>query len=136
VNEDERSEDILTSGGHGTLEVDKKLLHFRTLSEPFVHRLQPTCKLLELDGGMIIFDCSKEIADHLVEIVILGGGYELLKLSKADICPEQGNYERLKVPMEGKQEASSHEWTTLRPSTFSSCFTIDLIGKTPRRYDW
>jgi hypothetical protein len=133
---DERHENIRTSGGKGNLEVDKKFLYFGTLSEPFVHRLQPTCKLLELDGAMITFDCSKEIADHLVEIAVVGGGYELLKLSKQDIRSDQGDFARLTVPLDGKQEASSHEWRTLRPSIFSSCFTIDLMGKTPKRYDW
>jgi hypothetical protein len=85
---------------------------------------------------MILFDCSKEIADHISEILIVGGGYELLKLDTSDFNAVKGSFDRLKLPKEGKQEADSHEWTTLRPSTFSSAFSIDLMHKTPTRYDW
>jgi hypothetical protein len=136
IGKQERLDYVRTAWSQGILAFDQKQLNFSPLMEPFLERYQPTCKLLELDRSMLLFDCSREIADHLVEIVILGGGYELLRLSKTDIHVEQGSYQRLKVPMEGKQEESSHEWTTLRPSTFSSCFTIDLTGRTPKRYDW
>ena len=85
---------------------------------------------------MIHFDCSNEIADHIKEITVTGGGYELLKLSKDDIRQEAGKYDRLTIPNEAMQESDSHEWVTLRPSGFQSCFTIDLMSRTPRRYDW
>lgn len=127
---------IKTSGGHGVLEVERRDLHFITLSEPFIFRLEPTCKLVELHRCMITFECSKEIADHVSEIVIFGGGYDLLKLSRSDIRIEQGHYEHLQVPKEEKHDAASHEWASLRPSDLTSVFSIDLMDKTPRRYDW
>jgi len=136
AKEDERLEYIQTSSSSGILEVDKSHLYFRTLSEPFLDRFQPTCKMIELDGCMILFECSAEIAEHIEQITIVGGGYELLKLSKADIHPMKGSYDRLKVPVAGKHEKDSHEWVTLRPSEVSSCFSIDLMSTTPRRYDW
>lgn len=136
VKADEKLEYIRTSSSTGILEVDKPYLYFPTLSEPFLDRFQPTCKLIELDGCMILFECNKEISDHIEEISIVGGGYELLKLNKSDFRPQEGSYDRLKVPLEGKQEAKSHEWVTIRPSKMSSCFSIDLMSQTPRRYDW
>ena len=136
AKDDERLEYIRTSSSSGILEVDKSHLHFETLSEPFLDRFQPTCKMIELDGCMILFECSAEIAEHIDHITIVGGGYELLKLFRADFRPVKGSYDRLKVPIEGKQEEDSHDWVTLRPSEMSSCFSIDLISKTPRRYDW
>lgn len=136
VKDDEKLEYIRTSRSSGILELDKSHLYFRSLSEPFGDRFEPTCKLIELDSCLILFECNKEIADHIEEIVIVGGGYELLKLSKADIRPETCSFDRLKVPIEGKHEKDDHDWTTLRPSTMNSCFSIDLMSNTPRRYDW
>jgi hypothetical protein len=134
-NED-RMEHIKTSGSHGILDVQQNMLHFTMLSEPFLQRFQPTCKLLELDRSMVLFDCSKEIADHISEITIYGGGYELLKLDRGDFKCEKGSYDRLTVPQEAKHEADSHEWITLRPSNLNSAFSIELMHKTPKRYDW
>jgi hypothetical protein len=85
---------------------------------------------------MVLFDCSKEIADHISEIKIFGGGYELLKLDRSDFVCEKGSYDRLNVPQDGKHEADSHEWITLRPAELSSAFSIDLMDRTPKRYDW
>lgn len=127
---------VKTSASEGVLDVQNEALSFSALSEPFLFRYQPTCKLLELHGCMILFDCSKEIADHVSEIAIVAGGYELLKLSRSDIKIANGTYDRLKVPKGEKQEAESHEWKTLRPSKMSSAFSLDLMHKTPRRYDW
>lgn len=134
--EDQNLEYIRTSSSSGVLEGDKPHLYFRTLSEPFLDRFQPTCKMIDLDGCMVLFECSGEIAEHIDQIIIVGGGYELLKISNADFRPVKGSYDRLKVPIEGKQEEDSHDWLTLRPSEMSSCFSIDLMSKTPRRYDW
>jgi hypothetical protein len=127
---------VRTSGSQGILEVQRDSLYFSILSEPFLFRSQPTCKLLELHGCMILFDCSKEIADHISEILIVGGGYELLKLDRSDFTTAKGSYDRLKVPKNAKHQADSHEWITLRPSAGSSAFSIDLMHKTPKRYDW
>lgn len=132
----DRMERIRTSGSHGVLDVQRDTLSFTMLSEPFVHRFQPTCKLLELHRSMVLFDCSKEIADHILEIRIHGGGYELLKLNRGDFRCEKGSFDRLKVPIEAKHEATSHEWVTLRPSSLNSAFSIDLMHRTPKRYDW
>lgn len=132
----DRMEHIRTSGSHGSLEVQQDTLYFRILSEPFLYRFEPTCKLLELHGSMVLFDCSKEIADHISEIMIYGGGYELLTLNRSDFKCEKGSYDRLNVPKEGKHEADSHEWITLRPSNMNSAFSIELMHKTPKRYDW
>jgi hypothetical protein len=99
---------IRTSGSRGILEVQRDTLHFTILSQPFLFRAEPTCKLLELHGSMILFDCSKEIADHISEILIVGGGYELLKLDRSDFNAVKGSFDRLKLPKEGKQEADSH----------------------------
>ncbi len=136
AKEDERLEYIRTSFSSGVLEVDKSHLNFQALSTPFLDRFQPTCKMIELDGCMILFECTAEIAEHIDQIIIVGGGYELLNLSKADFQTVTGSFDRLKVPIEGKQEEDSHDWVTLRPSEMSSCFSIDLMSKTPRRYDW
>src|SRR5262249_46500119 len=125
VDKNGRTEYIRTSRSSGVLEVERDTLGFTVLSEPFLFRFEPTCKLLELHGCMILFDCSKEIADHILEIRIVGGGYELLKLNRSDINVVEGSFGRLKVPKEGKQEADSHEWITLRPTTPSSAFSID-----------
>lgn len=130
------AEHIRTIRSHGILEADRKFLHFEALSEPFLERFEPTCKLLELDGCMIIFDCSKELCDNIEEIKIMGGGYELLTITEHEFRSEKGDYDRLKIPKEAKQKAGDHEWVTLRPAALSSCFTIDLIDRTPRRYDW
>jgi hypothetical protein len=135
ANED-RMEHIRTSGPRGILEVQRDQLYFTALSEPFLFRFEPTCKLLELHGAMVLFDCSKEIADHISDIRIVGGGYELLKLDRSDLNAVKSIFDRLKVPKEGKQEVDSHEWITLRPTTLSSAFSIDLMHKTPKRYDW
>jgi hypothetical protein len=135
ANED-RMEHIRTSGPRGILEVQRDQLYFTALSEPFLFRFEPTCKLLELHGAMVLFDCSKEIADHISEIRIVGGGYELMKLDRSDLNAVKGSFDRLQVPKEGKQEADGHEWTTLRPTTLSSAFSIDLMHTTPKRYDW
>ena len=135
ADNEKRMQYIRTARSQGILEVQRDVLYFRILSEPFLFRLEPTCKLLELHGCMILFDCSKEIADHISEIVIVGGGYELLKLDRGELNNLKGSYDRLKVPKEGKQEPGGHEWITLRPFT-SSAFSIDLMHKTPKRYDW
>ncbi|MCP1854232.1 MULTISPECIES: hypothetical protein [unclassified Bradyrhizobium] len=127
---------IRTSGSSAILEAQRNILHFTVLSEPFLFRFEPTCKLLELHGSMILFDCNKEIADHISEILIVGGGYELLKLNRRDLNFEKGRYERLKLPKEAKQQADSHEWIIIRPSRSISAFSIDLMHKTPKRYDW
>ena len=132
----DRKEHIRTSGSHGILEVERNVLHFTMLSEPFLHRFEPTCKLLELHRSSVLFDCSKEIADHISEITIFGGGYELLKLNRDDFRCEKGSYDRLNMPQEGKHEADSHEWITLRPSNLNSAFSIELMHTTPKRYDW
>ena len=134
--DEDRMEYIKTSGSRGVLDVQGNTLYFTMLSEPFLFRFQPTCKLLELHRSMVLFDCSKEIADHISEITIFGGGYELLKLNRSDFRCDVGSYDRLNVPQEGKQEADSHEWITLRPAELSSAFSIDLMDKTPKRYDW
>ena len=136
VGDEERLEYIRTSGSTGILEVDQNVLYFKPLSEPFIERFQPTCKLQELDGCMILFESSREVAEHIEEIAIVGGGYELLTLKKDDLQLQAGSYHRLKVPKEAKHEADSHDWVTVRPSSFSSCFSVDLMGRTPRRYDW
>lgn len=133
---EDRVDYIRTSRSSGFLEVHRRQLYFKALSEPFIHRIQPTCKLLELENCLLLFDCNRDLAEHIDEIVIIGGGYELLKLNKSQMCLEQGKYERLRVPNEGKQEADSHEWVTLRPSEMASCFTIDLMSTTPKRFDW
>jgi hypothetical protein len=136
VRSEDRLKYIRTSGSQGILELQQQNIYFTMLSEPFLYRFQPTCKLLEFHRSMVLFDCSKEIADHILEIRIFGGGYELLALDKRDFKGEKGRYDRLKVPKEGKQEADSHEWITLRPSNLNSAFSIELMHKTPKRYDW
>lgn len=133
---EDRKEHIKTAGSHGILEVEKDILHFTMLSEPFLFRFQPTCKLLDLHQSMVLFDCSKEIADHISEITIFAGGYELLKLDRSDFRFEQGNFDRLNVPQDRKHEADSHEWITIRPASLNSAFSIELMHKTPKRYDW
>jgi hypothetical protein len=85
---------------------------------------------------MIIFECNKEVSNHIADIVIIGGRYELLKINRDDFNSMPGSFDRLKIPKEGNVKASSHEWVTLRPSTGSSAFSIDLMHKTPKRYDW
>ncbi|WP_339744813.1 hypothetical protein [uncultured Maricaulis sp.] len=132
VHEDE----IRTSRSVSILEVDRTQFYFESLSEPFIERFQPTCNLLELDGCTILFDCNPEIADHIVEITLVAGGYELLKLSSSDFCPEPSNSNRLRFPTEAKLLVGSHKWVALRPSNSNSCFTLDLMGETPTRYDW
>lgn len=136
VGREDRMQYIRTSGSTGILEVQNKFLYFNTLTEPFLFRVQPTCKLIELHDSMIIFECSKEVSNHISDITIVGGGYELLKIKKNDFNSVPGSFERLKIPKECKIQAGSHEWVTLRPSTFSSAFSIDLMHKTPKRYDW
>lgn len=127
---------IRTSESSGILEIDKSFLAFKTLTEPFLYRVQPTCKLIELHACMIIFDCNAELVSHISEILILGGGYELLKIKKDGLKPEPGSFARLKLPREAKLNADSHQWVTLRPTAGSSAFSIDLMHTTPRRYDW
>jgi len=136
VSGEDRMQYVRTSGSRGILEVQKNFLYFKTLSEPFLFRMQPTCNLLDLHNCMIIFECNAEVANHIAEIVIVGGGYELLKITKDDFKPTPGSFDRLKIPKEGKQKADSHKWVTLRPSSISSAFSIDLMHKTPKRYDW
>jgi hypothetical protein len=136
VRDEDRREHIRTASSRGILDVQQHILHFTMLSEPFLFRFHPTCKLLELHRSMVLFDCSKEIADHISEIKIFGGGYELLKLDRNDFVCEKGSYDRLNVPQDGKHEADSHDWITLRPAELSSAFSIDLMDKTPKRYDW
>ena len=85
---------------------------------------------------MITFECSKEIAEHVSEIVIFGGGYELLKVDRSDLRIEKGSYDHLKVPKDEKHEPTSHEWMRLSPHDHSSFFSIDLMDKTPKRYNW
>lgn len=140
---DSRAEDgkggamlVRTAKSSGILEVNHAHLYFNALSEPWIERLQPTCKLIELHHAMVLFDCNREIASHIKEIIVLGGGYELLKLGRQDLIVQESKFERLRVPNEGKHKSESHEWATLRPRSGSSCFMVDLMGKTPRRYDW
>lgn len=125
-----------TSNSRGLLRIEQDFLYFEALREPFLFRHQPTCKLLDINGCMLIFDCSKEIADHITEIMMMGGGYELLKLNKGDLHIAEGRFDRLMLPNECEQTPDSHDWVTLRPATGSSTFTIDLMHRTPRRYDW
>lgn len=127
---------IRTSSSSGVLEVQNNYLYFGILNEPFLFRVQPTCKLIELHDCMLVFQCSKELSNHISEIAIIGGGYDLLKIKKDDFSSVQGSFERLKIPKEGNLKADSHEWVTLRPSTGYSAFSIDLMHKTPKRYDW
>jgi len=136
ASDEEKLRYIRTFWSSGILEVDRPHLGFRGLSEPFIDRFQPSCKLLDLHGCMIIFESSKELANHIEEIVIVGGGYELLKIPRSGFRLERGGFGRLKVPKEGRQQENSHEWITLRPSELSSCFSIDLMSSTPKRYDW
>ncbi|WP_027545319.1 hypothetical protein [Bradyrhizobium sp. WSM2254] len=133
---EDRMEHIKTAGSHGMLDVQQDVLRFTMLSEPFLDRFQPTCKLLELERSMVLFDCSKEIAEHISEIKIFGGGYELLKLGRGEFRLENGSFDRLTVPREGKHEADSHEWITIRPSGLNSAFSMELMHTTPKRYDW
>jgi hypothetical protein len=135
-DDEERLKYIRTSGSRRLLEVHQNVLYFETLSEPMIERFQPTCKLQELDRCMLIFESSREVAEHIDTITIVGGGYELLTLKKDDLQLQPGSYDRLTVPREAKHTADSHEWVTVRPSSLSSCFSIDLMGRTPRRYDW
>ncbi|WP_225173265.1 hypothetical protein, partial [Bradyrhizobium sp. BRP19] len=60
----------------------------------------------------------------------------MLKLNRDDFRCEKGSFDQLNVPQEGKHEANSHEWITLRPSNLNSAFSIELVHKTPKRYDW
>ena len=136
VSSEDKMQYIRTSGSSGILEVQRDTLAFDTLTEPFLFRLQPTCKLLELHGCMILFECNREISDHIKEILIVGGGYQLLKITRDDLKSAPGSFDRLKMPIEGKQKPDSHDWVTLRPSGYSSAFSIDLMHKTPLRYDW
>ncbi|MBI1235362.1 MAG: hypothetical protein GC188_01600 [Alphaproteobacteria bacterium] len=129
-------DEIRTLSSSGILEVEQENLFFQTLSEPFIFRFSPTCNLLELNGCLILFDCNQEIAEHIEEISIFANGYELLTIPKEKIRIEDGSFDRLRIPSEGKQQSDSHSWVTLRPSEIASCFTIDLTGKTPKRYDW
>lgn len=135
VSGEERMQYIRTSRSSGVLEVHKTHLYFNALSEPFLFRVQPTCKLIELHDCMIIFECNAEIASHISEIVVIGAGYELLKIRKEDLNLSPGSFDRLKIPKEGRIRDDSHKWITLRPKKYSA-FSIDLMNKTPKRYDW
>lgn len=128
--------DYKTQSSNSVLEVEKDFLHFKAMSEPFIFRYSPACKLIDLDRCMIIFDCSEEIANCIDTIEIYGDGYSLCLFSKEDFTIEPGKYNRLTVPQEAKHKPESHNWVTLRPSRMSSFFTIDLFRSTPRRYDW
>jgi hypothetical protein len=93
-DQEDKTDYVRTGSSSAILEVDRSQLYFEALSEPFLFRFQPTCTLLELDRCMIIFRCSKELADHIEEIRIVGGGYELLtirKASKGSNCQRSGS---------------------------------------------
>jgi len=128
--------EIRTHASEATLPPDSKVLYFEALSEPFIHRFFPTCKLIELDRSFILFDCSRDLAENIEEITIYANEYELLKIYKNEMRVEDGKFERLRIPKEGKQVADSGDWVTIRPSGTISCFTIDLGAKTPKRFDW
>jgi len=127
---------VRTFSSSGILDVSKEVFDFWSGCQPFLHRFSPTFKLIELDSCMILFDCSRAFADAIENITILANGYELLNLSKEDWKVMPGSFDRFKLPKEATQTRDSSEWATLRPSKMSSAFTIDLMSRTPRRYDW
>ena len=136
VSVEDRSQYVRTAQSSGILEVQNSAIYFDALSGPFLFRMQPTCKLIELHDCMIIFECNKELVSKIAEIAIIGGGYELLKIKKDDFRAEVGGFDRLNIPKESKLKIDSHEWSTIRPSTGDSAFSIDLMHRTPKRYDW
>ena len=136
VDSERARKEIRTFSSSSILEVDKSVIFVEALSAPFLDRFAPTCKLLELHGCWILFECSRELANKIKEITIFGNGYELLQIQKDEMRFEAGKYERLSLPSEAKQGEADHEWVTLRPAKMASCFTVDLMGATPRRYDW
>lgn len=118
------------------LEIDKEHLVFQSGTEPFLFRFAPTFKLMNLDSSMIIFDCSRKIAEHIEEITMFANGYRLLHLEKSAWKIEKGSFERFQLPPEATQVEADADWVTIRPIDFVSCFTIDLMNHTPKRFDW
>jgi hypothetical protein len=136
TKDESAKEEIRTYKSSSVLPVDQKQFYFGMLSEPFIERFNPTCKLLELDGGMVIFESSREFAENIEEITIFGNGYELLSIAKDELEITDGSFDRLRLPAEAHLNPDDLSWVTIRPKKLASCFTIDLMGTTPRRYDW
>ncbi len=120
----------------GIFEIDKDYQTFSPIKRPFLERHYPYCKLIELDGCHVLFDCNEKMAQGIESIQIFANGYEVLKLSKDEWRLEQGKIDYFMLPKEAHQNETWANWVRLRPKHLASSFSIDMTSRTPRRYDW
>lgn len=135
IEEDEEVDHwVPANSSSGILEIEKSFIQAIYGTTPFLERITPTCRLIDLDRSMILFDCSAEIADHIENITVWANGYRILDLNREDIRPEGGSFERFRLPKEAHQKEDCHEWRTIRPASNNSAFGPDFMGATPQRW--
>ena len=121
-------------GSRGVLQIEKPYIRARYGSEPFLERLYPTCRLIDLHRCMILFDCNAAIADHVEEVFVLANQYCVLHLRKHDFRVENGSFDRFRLPAELSHIDRSGAWRILRPRDVTSSFMPDFYSRTPERW--
>ena len=118
----------------GVLQIERPYIRARYGSEPFLERLCPTCRLIDLHRCMILFDCSAAIAEHVEEVLVSANQYRVLHLRKHDFRIEEGSFDRFRLPAELSHIDRSGAWRILRPADATSCFMPDFYSRTPERW--
>lgn len=124
---------VSVGSSRGVLQIEKPYIRARYGSEPFLERLWPTCRLIDLHRCMVLFDCNAAIAEHVEEVFVLANQYCVLHLRKHDFRIGNGSFDRFRLPAELSHIEPSGAWCILRPADASS-FMPDFYGRTPERW--
>ena len=110
-----------------------KGLHMVYGSSPLVERFSPHCKLIDLNGALIIFSCSEDVSNNIEEIIMYANNYMILKVNESEFQTRECSPKELHVPSDLQERHAELKWRKLRPRDGYSAFVVDFIESTPTR---
>lgn len=131
-NSTEENEKYVLVGSSSSIGQDS--IEFITMSyqkDVFI-RFTPTISLKDFDEAMFMPILNKSLAEKIKSIHIYSDGYKIQEINLEEFEIDNTKFE-FDLPIEFSNIELKDPWVRLRPSGFSSTFTINFFDKTPKR---
>jgi len=95
-------------------------------------RYEPTLALEDFDEAMFMPILNQSLAEKIKAIHIYSDGYKIQEISVGDFTIDQSKFEP-NIPVDFSNQELGDPWVRIRPSNFSSAFSVRFFEQTPKR---
>lgn len=97
-----------------------------------IFQLPPTIRMLDLDGGWLIFHANRSLAEKIESIQIFANDYKIMDIQRRDfLIDSSGETPDVQVPF--SEQELKDEWVAIRPANGNSTFVISFAAESPVR---